>query len=124
MAWLTSGLGEHQSSLLLRLWFRSTLPRQQHDVLPGPELVWLHAQDSLAIEGGLEVLVLPGGGGVAPSHLAVQAWSAHPAAFAHKAWLLHPGAAHASQGHHPVLLEELGGLSQHPQGRVLQGSQV
>ena len=81
------------------------------------QLARLYAQEdlhSLAIKGGLDVLVLPGGGDVAPSHLAAQAWSAHPVALAHKAWLLDPGAAHASQGHHPVLLGELDVGLQHP----------
>ena len=56
------------------------------------------------------------------SHLAAQTWCAHPVALVDKAWLLHPGTAHASQGHHPVLLEL--GQEPPPQGRVLQGSLI
>jgi hypothetical protein len=37
-----------------------------------------------------------------------------PVALAHKVWILDPGAAHASQGHHPVLLGELDVGLQHP----------
>ena len=67
------------------------------------------------------VLAVLGGGGEAPSHLAVQAWCAHPAALADKAWLLHPGTAHASQGLHLLLLEP---GQEPPQDRVLQGSHI
>ena len=112
------GLWEDQSSSISGdLLIQSTLGPEQDDLLHILLLlVRLHAQEdlhSLAMSG-LDVLVLPGGGDEAPSHLTAQAWSAHPVVLAHKAWLLDPGAAHASQGHHPVLLGELDVGLQHP----------